>query len=65
MLVGPYEFTIGLQAKILLASLFLCFFWAAAYLRAKYLNEIADTPEHVIHFNGHRFLGPYPRKKDK
>ena len=21
---------------------------------------IADTPDHVIHFNGERFLGPYP-----
>ena len=50
MVVGPYEFTIGLQGKILLASLFLCFFWAAAYIRAKYLNEIADTPEHFLRF---------------
>ena len=24
---------------------------------------IADAPQHVIHFNGHRFLGPYPRPK--
>jgi hypothetical protein len=21
---------------------------------------IAETPEHLIHFNGERFLGPYP-----
>jgi type II restriction enzyme len=35
---------------------------------AKYLNEIAwetevwvaDAPTHIIHFNGDRFLGPYP-----
>jgi len=34
---------------------------------AKYLAEIAwetevwvaDSPTHLIHFNGHRFLGPY------
>lgn len=37
-------------------------------LMARYLNEIAwetevwtaDTPSHLIHFNGIRFLGPYP-----
>lgn len=23
---------------------------------------IAEAPEHLIHFDGHRFLGPYPRK---
>lgn len=23
---------------------------------------IADAPQHLIHFNGHRFLGPYPRQ---
>lgn len=35
---------------------------------AKYLTEIswetelwaADSPDHIIHFNGERFLGPYP-----
>ena len=36
---------------------------------ARYLGEIAwktevwvaDAPTHLIHFNGERFLGPYPR----
>jgi hypothetical protein len=36
---------------------------------AKYLSEIswetevwvAETPTHLVHFNGDRFLGPYPR----
>ena len=50
MMIGPYEFTIGLQGKIFLATLFLCLFWAAACIRAKYLNEIADTPEHFLRF---------------
>ena len=38
----------------------------------KYLKEIswesevwiADTPEHMIHFNGNRFLGPHEPKDD-
>ena len=25
---------------------------------------IADFPDHLIHFNGDKFLGPYPRRKD-
>lgn len=38
-------------------------------IMGRYLNEIAwetdvwaaDSPSHLIHFNGERFLGPYPR----
>ena len=25
---------------------------------------IADFPDHMIHFNGDRFLGPYPPRAD-
>lgn len=25
---------------------------------------IADFPDHLIHFNGDKFLGPYPRRED-
>ena len=40
-------------------------------LMARYLPEIAwetevwvaDAPSHLIHFNGERFLGPYPLAK--
>ncbi len=38
----------------------------------KYLDEIswetevwvAESPTHLIHFNGERFLGPYPEPKE-
>jgi hypothetical protein len=41
-------------------------------LMARYLSEISwetevwvsEAPSHLIHFNGTRFLGPYPDKKD-
>ena len=26
---------------------------------------VADSPSHLIHFNGVRFLGPYPNTHDK
>jgi hypothetical protein len=27
--------------------------------RKKRIAEAADAPDHMIHFNGERFLGPY------
>ena len=52
-----------------------CYVWPPRFVTAflnrrgllKYLGDIAwetevwvaDTPDHMIHFNGERFLGPY------
>jgi len=54
-----------------------CIVSVAAFLHRqameKYLNEIAwktevwvaDAPTHLIHFNGERFLGPYPSGEEE
>lgn len=50
MIAGPYEIALGIQGKVIFAAIFLLVFWGAAYFRAKFLNEIADTPEHHLRF---------------
>ncbi len=50
MIAGPYEIVVSLPGKVLLAAACLAIFWVAAYHRAKYLNETADTAEHHLRF---------------
>ena len=68
---GPIDFKRQAELKVLFAPLKDCLVFVTAFLTrrdlTKFLGQIswetgvwvAESPDHLIHFNGERFLGPY------